>query len=104
MSKILVCRCEDVLLSDLESAIATGNEDIESLKRFTGFGTGVCQGKSCLAHAALILAARRRASPDAILPFTPRPPVAPLALGLLAAGEELSEPPIVGHRPRGDKK
>ena len=45
--KVLVCRCEDVTLHELEHAISLGHRDIESLKRYTGFGTGVCQGKSC---------------------------------------------------------
>jgi len=86
MAKIVVCLCEDVLLEDLADAIAAGNEDIESLKRYTGFGTGVCQGKSCVAHVARILANKVPAAE--IEPFTPRPPVAPIPLRLLAADEE----------------
>ena len=43
--KTLVCRCEDVTLHELEGAMARGYEDIESVKRYTGFGTGWCQGK-----------------------------------------------------------
>src|SRR5262249_5508031 len=46
--KALVCRCEDVTLHDLDEAIDKGHRDIESLKRYTGFGTGYCQGKWCL--------------------------------------------------------
>jgi NAD(P)H-nitrite reductase large subunit len=87
MSKILVCRCEDVLLSDIEDAIAAGHDDVESLKRYTGFGTGVCQGKSCVAHVARVLCERTGAAPDLISPFTPRPPIAPLPLRLLAASD-----------------
>ena len=49
MPKTLVCRCEDVTLQELEHAIARGHDDIESLKRYTGFGTGWCQGKGCVA-------------------------------------------------------
>ncbi|MDP9036246.1 MAG: (2Fe-2S)-binding protein [Myxococcota bacterium] len=45
MTKTLACRCEDVTLRDIEDAIARGHDDIESLKRYTGFGTGWCQGK-----------------------------------------------------------
>jgi sarcosine oxidase subunit beta len=96
MSKVVVCRCEDVLLNELEDAIRAGNEDIESLKRYTGFGTGVCQGKSCVAHVARILAEQGGVPTQAIQPFTPRPPVAPVPLRLLAAEDEIVEPPIRG--------
>ncbi len=86
--KVVVCRCEDVLESDLLSAISGGNEDIESLKRYTGFGTGVCQGKSCLVHVASILERTARKHPEDLAPFTPRPPVAPIPMRLLAAEDE----------------
>ncbi len=85
MSKILICRCEDVLLSDIEHAIDAGHDDVESLKRYTGFGTGVCQGKSCVAHVARVLCERTGTAPQLVSPFTPRPPLAPIPLRLLAA-------------------
>ena len=55
MAKVLVCRCEDVTLHELEDAVARGHDDIESLKRYTGFGTGWCQGKGCVALCARLL-------------------------------------------------
>lgn len=87
MSKTFICRCEDVLLQEVLDAIESGNQDVESLKRFTGFGTGVCQGKSCVANVGRILAERRGDVSDPILPFTPRPPVAPVPLRLLAGDD-----------------
>ena len=50
MSKSLLCPCEDVTVEDVQAAVAKGYRDIESIKRYTGFGTGICQGKQCL-HA-----------------------------------------------------
>jgi len=41
-----------------EEAIARGHDDIESLKRYTGFGTGWCQGKWCVALCARLLVER----------------------------------------------
>ena len=81
MGKTLVCRCEDVTLHELEEAIARGHDDLESLKRYTGFGTGWCQGKSCVALCAGLLAAR---GGSAGLPITPRPPFHPVCLADLA--------------------
>ena len=79
--KILVCRCEDVTLHELDHAIALGHRDIESLKRYTGFGTGWCQGKGCLALCARHLVAQ---GGDAGQGITPRPPVHPVRLADLA--------------------
>jgi bacterioferritin-associated ferredoxin len=85
--KRIVCRCEDVTVEELERAMALGHRDIESLKRYTGFGTGVCQGKSCLVSCALELVAR---GGDPGHGITPRPPYHPLPLAALA-GLELDE-------------
>jgi bacterioferritin-associated ferredoxin len=81
MAKAFACRCEDVTLHEVEEAIAKGHTDLESLKRYTGFGTGWCQGKSCVSLCARILVER---GGKAELPFTPRPPYHPVALGDLA--------------------
>lgn len=81
MAKVLVCRCEDVTLHELEEAIARGHDDLESLKRYTGFGTGWCQGKSCVALCARILTER---GGSAAMPITPRPPFHPMTLADLA--------------------
>jgi bacterioferritin-associated ferredoxin len=113
-SKTIVCRCEDVTLDDLAHAAALGYTHIEEAKRYTGLGTGPCQGKECMVACALFLAerrdaaraarkaaglperrgpARRARSPELGMadmePFTSRPPIAPVALGTLArAGED----------------
>jgi NAD(P)H-nitrite reductase large subunit len=88
VAKILVCRCEDVTLRELDEAVERGHDDIESLKRYTGFGTGWCQGKSCVALCARLL--EQRTGKAASLPFTPRPPFHPLALADLAGLAEVA--------------
>lgn len=98
MSKVVICRCEDVTLRDLEDAVVRGYDDVESLKRYTGFGTGWCQGKGCMALCAALLVER---GGSAAAPFTPRPPVHPIALGDsagLAAVADADE--RSGHPPR----
>jgi sarcosine oxidase subunit beta len=77
--KIIVCRCEDVTLADVQHALAHGHRTVEEVKRWTGLGTGPCQGKECMAFCAQLTGATR--------PFQTRPPTQPVALGLLA-GEE----------------
>jgi bacterioferritin-associated ferredoxin len=96
MTKAFACRCEDVTLHDVEDAIARGHTDIESLKRYTGFGTGWCQGKWCVALTAHFLVER---GGSASLPITPRPPLHPLALADLAALATVAEDDEKAGRP-----
>jgi bacterioferritin-associated ferredoxin len=78
--KIILCRCEDVTVSDVARALATGYSDLEEVKRYTGFGTGPCQGKECLRAVALAIARATGRPPAEIPPFTSRPPLAPTEL------------------------
>lgn len=89
--KVMLCRCEDVTLHEVEKALALGHRDIESVKRYTGFGTGWCQGKQCLSLCARVIAAHTGVAPDA--PFTPRPPFHPVPLAHLAQLIEDEEEP-----------
>ena len=82
MSKIIICRCEDVTRHEVEEAVSKGHDDLESLKRYTGFGTGWCQGKQCVALASRELVRLGGKIPDA--PITPRPTFHPVPLAHLA--------------------
>ncbi len=81
-TKAIVCRCEDVTLSDIQHTIALGYGSVEEIKRYTGLGTGPCEGKECMAHAARLCAQAGSTRLDA---FTSRPPVQPVPLALFAA-------------------
>jgi sarcosine oxidase subunit beta len=80
MSKALLCPCEDVTTSEIEHAISKGSCDLESVKRFTGFGTGMCQGKQCLTAVARFLEEKTALKGPQLMPFTPRPPLFPTEL------------------------
>lgn len=79
-----VCRCEDVTLGEIEHALAAGLRTIEELKRYTGFGTGPCQGKECMATVARELVRRDIVRPEQLRVFTARPPAEPVSFGALA--------------------
>jgi sarcosine oxidase subunit beta len=83
-SKVIVCRCEDVTLDDVEHTIAIGYASVEEIKRYTGLGTGPCQGKECMLHAARLCA---EAGAE-VGPFTSRPPIGPVSFAALARGGE----------------
>ena len=86
MSKTIVCRCEDVTLADVEHTLAIGYHDIEEIKRYTGFGTGPCQGKECLAVVADVLLRSGKCKRVDIAPFTTRAPLEPAPLKLFGRG------------------
>ena len=90
--KIILCRCEDVTLGDVRHAVASGFGELEEVKRYTGFGTGPCQGKECLREVALAIAAATGKPPAAMQPFTTRPPLSPTPLRLFAAGAPRRKP------------
>lgn len=97
MSKAVLCGCEDVTVEDVETALSKGYRDVESVKRYTGFGTGFCQGKSCLSAVAELLSRRAELHGEALIPFTPRPPLYPTELSVLAtAPVDESLPPLGG--------
>jgi bacterioferritin-associated ferredoxin len=90
MSKTILCHCEDVEVGEVYSALEQGFGDLETLRRYTGIGTGKCQGKCCLVQTLRILASLARARAPETAPLTGdpgrirlptiRPPVLPLRI------------------------
>lgn len=57
MGKTILCHCEDVDVEEVHSALDQGFGDLETLRRYTGIGTGKCQGKCCIVQTLRVLAA-----------------------------------------------
>ena len=87
-TKAIICRCEDVTLSDVQHTISLGYKSIEEVKRYTGLGTGPCEGKECMVHCARMVALANDGDESVVLPFTSRPPVQPVPLAIFARGED----------------
>lgn len=102
--RTFICRCEDVSVGEIEHAIAQGLETIEEIKRYTGLGTGPCQGKECMTPISKLLHARGLVSIEALRPFTARPPAAPVTFGALATvgDETLADMTVRTHRANAD--
>ncbi|HTT16713.1 MAG TPA: 2Fe-2S iron-sulfur cluster-binding protein [Thermoplasmata archaeon] len=83
--KTVVCPCEDVLLTELEEAVRRGYRGLEVVKRYTGVGTGLCQGRYCLPEALVVLSLLERRDASEVGTITQRPPLVPTPLGTLAA-------------------
>ena len=82
--KVILCRCEDVTLADVEHAVARlrrhrGGQALHRVRHRAVPGQGVPAARS---RCALAEASGR--APATIAPFTTRPPLAPTPLGLLA--------------------
>jgi sarcosine oxidase subunit beta len=88
--RVFLCRCEDVTLSEIDHAIAEDLTSVEEIKRYTGLGTGPCQGRECIGPLACLLVRRGLADPSTIQPFTARPPAEPVTFGALAG----TQPPF----------
>jgi len=96
MSKKILCHCEDIEIDELYSAIRQGYGDLETLKRYTGIGTGKCQGKCCFLQTLRLLEGLVKESPDApsgltgdpgnIRIPTLRPPVLPMRINDIIDG------------------
>lgn len=84
--KKIVCRCHDVTESDIESAIDSGYDDFETLKRITGVTTGHCQGKTCMLLTQDILS--RKIGKRVTNTTRIRAPVDPITLGSLVTHEK----------------
>ena len=87
----MLCRCEDVTLADVERAVRTGFADLEEVKRYTGFGTGPCQGKSCVQACMQLIADETHVDLDDLDVMTFRPPVRPISFATLAAPDATQE-------------
>jgi bacterioferritin-associated ferredoxin len=80
LTNIIICRCNDVTLQEIEEAIDTGITEPEELKRFLHIGMGPCQGRTCMRMVRTILA-RKTGKPISEIPSSKkRPPLVPLLM------------------------
>ena len=89
-----ICRCEEVSLGALRTAIAEGATDLGSLKRLTRAGMGRCQGRYCQDCLSRLMETERHVPVRADQLFMPQPPLKPLPLRALA----VEKPEWGGHR------
>jgi sarcosine oxidase subunit alpha len=82
--KWMACLCEDVLLEEVERTVRAGYRGIEVMKRYTGLGSGLCQGRYCLADTLILLSILEDRPPPEVGYITQRPPVFPTPLAAFA--------------------
>lgn len=80
---VIICRCEEVTEEEIRKAIRAGAHDIDAVRRATRAGMGLCEGRSCRALLARILAEELEKPISEIMPARFRPPVRPIPIKLL---------------------
>jgi NADPH-dependent 2,4-dienoyl-CoA reductase/sulfur reductase-like enzyme len=78
----VICRCENVLLSDLRSALDGGHHSLNAIKRNVRPGMGWCGGRMCLHSVALLAELHAGVTPGTMM--TPRPMARPVSFAALA--------------------
>jgi len=81
----LACRCEEVTVEQVGTAVAEGARDLQAVKLFTRLGMGACQGRNCEPSCAAIVATITGCELAAAGRIAARPPVKPVTLGELAS-------------------
>jgi NAD(P)H-nitrite reductase large subunit len=88
---VIICRCEDITLTEIRQAIADGCKTIDEIKRVTRATMGPCQGRTCRSLIAMELSRHYKIPMEEIILPTFRPPLKPIKLGsFLHAGEHSS--------------
>ncbi|NYD78410.1 BFD-like [2Fe-2S] binding domain-containing protein [Arthrobacter cupressi] len=87
MERVIVCRCEDVYLDDVETSLADADAPISAheLKLQTRAGMGICQGRTCGPLIHSLLREHSALLTDAELGPASNPPARPMTLKDLAA-------------------
>lgn len=81
---VMICRCEEVRLNTIEQVIEEGFDTIDSIKRATRAGMGLCQGRTCQQLVTRILRNKTGKPLEEIVPATYRPPFRPVKLDIIA--------------------
>jgi D-hydroxyproline dehydrogenase subunit alpha len=79
----IVCRCEEVTVAEIDTAIGLGARDLRTVKLLSRSGMGWCQGRECGYATSCLLARRTGRDPD-LAGGAGRPVATPVPLGILA--------------------
>jgi NAD(P)H-nitrite reductase large subunit len=88
----VICRCEEITLGEIKTAISGGALDINEIKRATRIGMGRCQGRMCGPVISELLVGQPISQGRVDSHLRVRPPVKPIPLGNLAADSEKRQP------------
>ena len=83
MSKLIICRCEEITEDVIRQAVREGCVTADAVKRRTRAGMGMCQSKTCYNLITRIIREETGIDPNDIRPFTQQAPVRPVSACVL---------------------
>ena len=87
-SKIIICRCEDITLQQIDEAIEQGFTTFEDLKRILRVGMGPCQANTCGHLIQSYLSQKLGVSIEVVKTHKVRPPLIGITLDDIVTGSE----------------
>lgn len=81
MEKLVICRCEEVDLEEIEQTIAEYQCSAREVKLRTRAGMGYCGGRTCRPALDAILEKASGEKQQHKIPLKVQPPVRPVSLG-----------------------
>jgi len=79
MQEMIVCRCEEVSLKDLQETAEKYNCTARELKLRTRAGMGFCGGRTCRPAVDKVISELTNEDPTNKIPLKVQPPVRPIA-------------------------
>jgi len=83
VNNMIICRCEEVTLKDIEDTFDTYQCSAREVKLRTRAGMGYCGGRTCRPAVDAILEEITQEEPGNDIPLKVQPPVRPTSLGVL---------------------
>ena len=84
MKDKIICRCKEITEEKIKEVIRKGARDIDAVKRATGAGMGLCQGRTCTLLIARIISRELNIPLSQISLPTSRSPVRPIPTRVLS--------------------
>ncbi|WP_010531922.1 (2Fe-2S)-binding protein [Lentibacillus jeotgali] len=92
----IVCRCEEINIDEIESAINMGAHTFNDIKRLTRCGMGPCQAKFCMNLVRKIISEKTGQSLKDIKPPRMRVPLGVTRMSALASNKASSVASVFG--------
>lgn len=84
----IVCKCEEINIDEIETAIKMGANQFDDIKRLTRCGMGPCQAKTCMNLVRELISKATGRSPDEIAYPQKRMPIKVTRMSALAANQK----------------
>ena len=82
-SKIILCRCENVTLADIQELLNEGMDSMQEIKKTCRCTMGPCQGRTCKELVAREIANHLKKKVDEVDIPVSRIPIKPITLGMI---------------------